>query len=815
MPQRTPAPPTPAAPWQASRTSRVAGPVLFAAALLFTIFGLATVGLPEGLPGSMGVLAAAASLIGGLITPLLYLLGALGLGRPLAALLVGRSKSRVHLQLALGVGAMLWLSHGAGVLGLLSEHGPLGAGCRVAAWGMVALGLVLLAHQVVMGPLRPERWPVFPLALTLWAPALGITAIAACNPVGGGLWSSEFGGYDAMSYHLQLAKEWAAGPVGRIWPGEHNVYAYLPSYMEAAFTHLAALSIGRGDAVTRMIGDESRWVYSCQLLHLGMGVVAAILAARLIAVLAERAGASGRIAAFGGIAGAALLLGTPWTVVVGSMAYNELAMLAMLAGALLACADADLRPGLRGVIVGGLVGIACSAKPTALLLVGPAAGIALLALPTDRESRTARARAAAVACGAIAGIVAIAPWLVRNALASGGNPVFPFAADLLGRDRWTAEQVARYARAHIVDLGLWQRLTALVSPSGLAPTPGEQARGFGHEQWAYVPWIGVISLAIVIAWRPTRRAGLVLAGALASQLIAWLAFTHVQSRFLLPLLVPLAAAFGLGAVAVLSFATRRIGGAGGAGDGAAQRLPLPAAVVLGLLPLTAAGWSAINFTRQSDAHPNRALALGAGGLSGMSFEPSLARASDEERRRFLDENAGPAAYVNLALRAQSAKARAGTPTGLYLLGDATPLYYLDALGDEPSTLPDDHDARPMKVYYHTTWDASPLGDAIAGSPADPAAWSAWMRARGIGYVLVNYGELGRLIEHDHNFDPRVTLPLVGAWVAPYGPGGLRSVRKWTIPAGGGAGGRADLVASELFAITGGEPEEHDGSKTQP
>lgn len=791
----------------------MAGPLLFAAVLLFTLFGLSTVGLPEGLPGQMGMLAAATALVGGLITPVCYLLGAMGLGRPLAAVLAGGSRSPVHLQLALGVGAMLWVSHGAGVLGLLSEAGPLGDGCRVAAWGIVAVGLALLAHQVVTGPLRPERWPVFPLSLTLWAPALGITAIAACNPVGGGLWASEFGGYDAMSYHLQLAKEWAAGPVGRLWPETHNVYAYLPSYMEAAFTHLGALSIGGGHAVTRMIGDESRWVYSCQFLHLGMGVVAAILTARLVVVLAERAGVPARTAAFGGIAGAAMLLGTPWTVVVGSMAYNEMAMLAMLAGALLAAAEGGVRPGLRGVVVGGLVGIACSVKPTALLLVGPPAGIALLSLNPLGDARPVRSRAAAVAGGTVAGIVAIAPWLIRNALASGGNPVFPFAADLLGRDHWTAEQVARYARAHIVDLGIWQRLTALVSPSGL--TPGEQARGFGHEQWAYVPWMGLAALAIVIARRSTRRAGLVLAAGLASQLIAWLAFTHLQSRFLLPLLVPLAAAFGLGSAEVLTLATRRIGAPIGHERGP-QRLPVPAAVVIGLLPLTAAGWSAINFSRQSDAHPNRALALGAGGLSGMSFETNLARATDEERRRFLDENAGPAAYVNLALRPEAANAGAGKadapPTGLYLLGDATPLYYLDALGDEPSTAPGERDGRPMKVYYHTTWDASPLGDAIAAAPDDPGAWSAWMRARGIGYVLVNYGELGRLIEHDHNFDPRVTLPLIGAWVAPNGPGGLKSVRKWTIPAPGA--GRA-FVASELFAITGGAPGRAGGGHGAP
>lgn len=810
MPPSTPAPPPPAAPWQASRASRLAGPTLFAAVLIVTLLGLATVGLPDGLPRPMGMLAAATALVGGLITPILYLLGAMGLGRPLAAVLTRGSGSRVHLQLALGVGAMLWISHAAATLGVLNEVGPLGMDSRIAAWVIVGIGLALLAHQVIMGRLRPEHWPVFPLALTLWAPALGITAIAACSPVGGGLWNSEFGGYDAMSYHLQLAKEWAAGPAGRLWPGEHNVYSYLPSYMEAAFTHLAALSIGGGHVVTRMIGEESHWVYSCQFLHMGMGLISAVLVSRLVSVLAERAGAGPRIATFSGIAGAALFLATPWTVVVGSMAYNELAMLAMMAGALLAAADGGLRPWPRGIVVGGLVGIACSAKPTALLLVGPAAGIALLTLPAERDAERPRARLAAIAAGTIAGIVAIAPWLMRNALASGGNPVFPFASRLLGQDHWTDEQVARYARAHIVDLGLWQRLALLFSPNGLAP--GEQARGFGHEQWAYVPWMGLVALAIVIAWRPTRRAGLALAGAIVTQIVAWLAFTHLQSRFLLPVLVPIATAFGLGAAAVLTLATRRLS-ATTTRDDDPPRLPVLAAVVIGLLPLTAAGWSAINFIRQAGAQPNRALVLGAGGLSGMSFETSLAQAGDEERRQFLDENAGPAAYVNLALRAEAAKAPADVPTGLYLLGDATPLYFLDALGDEPSTAPDDRDGRPMRVYYHTTWDASPLGDAIAAAPDDPAAWSAWMRARGIGFVLVNYGELGRLIERDHNFDPRVTLPLVGVWVTPGGPGGLQSLRKWTVPAD--PSGRKVFISTELFAITGAAPRPADARKGEP
>jgi hypothetical protein len=546
-----------------------------------------------------------------------------------------------------------------------------------------------------------------------------------------------------------------------------------------------------------MIGEESHWVYACQLLHMGMGLVSAILAARLVRVLAERAGVESRIAAFGGVAGAALLLGTPWTVVVGSLGYNELAMVAMMAGAMLAATDLELSPVRRGLVVGLLAGIACSAKPTALLLVGPAVGVALIGLAGERER--IRGAVVAVAGGCIGGLAAIGPWLVRNAIASGGNPVFPFAAAVLGRGHWTEEQVARYERAHFATASYGERLWLLISRHGLTPT--EQARGLGHEQWSYVPWMALAGLVIVLVWRPTRRAGVVLAIGMVLQIAAWMAFTHLQSRFLLPLIVPMAAAFGLGAGVVLTLATRHVG-ASHPSEGRAK-MPVLAAVVIGILPLTAAGWAAINFMRQLGAQPNRTLAIGAGGMSGMNFEASLQEASEEDRARFLDEGVGPAAFVNLVMRGTSARAvaRAGDTGDLYLLGDATPLYFLDALGETPESAKNRPDPRPLKVHYHTTWDASLLGDAIAAAPDDPSAWSAWMRARGIGYVLVNYSELGRLIEKDHNYDPRVTLAALGRWVGGGGTGsagGLKSIKQWTMPAD--PSGRKQFVSMELFKI---------------
>lgn len=798
----------PPKPWETGRALRTIGPLAFFGTLAWVFVSLASIGLPSDIGRPLGVVAAIGILLGGVITPGLYLLGAIGLGRPLAWLLARNSKARFTLQMLLGVGGMLWLSHLAGVLGLLNVQGPLGAmGARAAAWAMVAVGLVLLADQVVRGELRPERWPVFPIGLTLWAPAIGIMLIAACSPPGS-LWASEFGGYDVLSYHLQLAKEWAAGPAGRLWPGDHNVYSYLPSYMEAAFAHLGVLAGGSNSLVPladRMLADDGYWVYACQFLHVGMGVVAALAVARLVRTLAAHAGlieADHRLATLGGLAGAALLLGTPWTIVVGSLAYNELAMLAMIAGALLSAADPDLSAWRRGAIAGMLVGIAASAKPTALILAGPTVALALVAWPA-RASLRFRTAAIIAGAGTITGLAAIMPWLVRNALAS-GNPVFPFAAGALGRGHWTQEQIDRYARNHAPEGSLIERLELLLS-----------SRGLTHEQWAFTPWMAALALVMALAWRPTRWAAGVLAAGAAAQLVAWLAFTHLQSRFLMPALVPMAAVFGLGVCATLALAQARIRERTPASAAAPRTLPWLAAIVVGVLPLTTAGWSAINFMRQLDAQPNSLMPGGAGALSGTAFAIRFAQAEPADQARILAEIASPTAYANLGLRVgehEVSRLSADEPHGLYLLGDAAALYYLDALGPLDPRRPDMTHAG-THVLYHTTWDRSLLGDAIDAArraaderggetaPINPADITRFLRDRGIGHVLVNYSELARLIDRDRYYDPRVTGDLVVTWLVSRSSGAV-SRRKWTQPITDPArpGVRGEVTVNELFRL---------------
>lgn len=742
--------------------ARLTGPLGGAAIVLAGVILLSTRGLGEGVPGSAGLLTVVTLLPTAAVTALAYLLGGFGIGRPLAAWLAPDSEHRRWLQLALGLGAMLTLSHLVGVLGGLSSGGGWGL-ARVVGWGIVVVGLVLLGDQVVRGPLRPERWPVLPTWGVLWGPGIAVLLVAASNPPGW-LWGSEYGAYDALSYHLQLPKEWAAGV--RLWPVPHNVYSYLPSYVEAAYLHIGALSIdgaggsgaGSAGAAARMMGwidggagvdgGESVWVLSCQVLHAGMGVIAALVCGRAGYAGLLRVGADERAARRGGVLAGALVVSTPWVIVAASLAYNEAAVLALGAGAILAGLDASLRPGRRGIVVGALVGVACSAKPTAMFLLGPVAGMVLL------WSLPAGTRARGVVAGMLAGIAVMLPWLVRNMLAS-GNPVFPFASGVFGSAHWSAEQVARYSASHAGGgsgdggrgvLGVFGRLGLVLS--------GE--RGVLHPQWGVIGPAIVVSVLVGLASRATRRLVLVLATGLVAALAGWVFLTHEQSRFLLPLLP--------GGVVVVALAVE--GSRGSVRERLTRRVLGVATCVM------MAGWSVRAFLSERAGTPNAALVTNVGGLSGVANASMFKDLSAADRARYLALAPSPQIYLNLGLGG----VESGGAARVYLLGDGAPLYVLAALGESELS----------RVAYHTTWDRSPLGEAIRTSPDDPAAWTrALTGVRGSGgsgftHVLVNFAELRRLVEIDRYYDPEVTLERVDRWLATLtSEGSWRPVRVWT------------------------------------
>ena len=554
---------------------------------------------------------------------------------------------------------------------------------------------------------------------------------------------------------LGVPRRPAAGT--RLWPTDHNVYSYLPSYVEAAYLHVGTMMVGTPsatDPVQRMIGGDGNWVIACQYLHVFLSVAAALLTARAGWAIAKRCQIEDRAARVLGVLAGAFTLCTPWMIVVSSLPYNEAGLLALGAAGILIAIDSDLAPWARGSAAGLAVGVACGCKPTALFMVGPVVGLLLLGCETPRVW------AKMIGAGILAGIATIAPWLIRN-WAACGNPVFPFASRLFGTGHWTAEQIARHATNHHAppNTTIIERFARLFSTEF----------GFTHTQWGIALLALAITLAGALAWKQSRRLGVLLALGLVAQAVCWMALTHLQSRFLLPMLTPIALLLALAGAALVAWVNRPKSTVAftSANPKRPAALPIAALAVLALAPLSQAIRSFSLVLEQNNWLPNNRLVYGVGTATGMAMDEQFRAADDRSRAEFLDA-IGPMVYVNMVIRPQE------TPnSGVFLLGDSTPLYFLGAIGD-----PNPRDNSRSVVLYHTTWDASPL----LASPLRPgesmfAAWTNSLSQRGVRYVLVNYSELERLIDKSHYYDPGVTMEDVQKWLrAPESR--LSVVRTW-------------------------------------
>jgi hypothetical protein len=498
-----------------------------------------------GVEGASAAVTAVSDLATGVILPLAWLAAAAGYGwllirrlwpPPIVVIQQPRPPMTCPtLQVVLGVAAMLFLDGALGRLGLLTKWNGGGA------IALTAIGLGLLAVQLgralprPMGDIRrfvPRPHPLLWLA----APAAAILLLAAVTPPGW-LWASEFGGYDALSYHLQLPQEWLA--IGRMRGLEHNVYSHLPSSMEAAYLHLAALA-----------GNAREAAVPAQLLHALIGVLAA--AATGLAVRSHVGGPSGAAAgslAFG------LVLTLPWVVVVGSLAYNELPVLLFLAGGLLIVLPDPAEDGLARsdvgapLMLGVLAGSATAAKLTAAGFVAlPLAALLLVPLSRPPGRFEVRRTVIRLAVFGAAALLPLLPWLIANSMQT-GNPVFPFAGGLLGSGHWTAEQAASFRVGHAFDGSMLERLAEgarQLFRYGIGPSPYEGEPW--KPQWAILPWVGVAAIAIGLARKRPRAVALRLAIVVAIQFAFWLTMTHIKSRFMLPMAVP--AAWAVASLAV-------------------------------------------------------------------------------------------------------------------------------------------------------------------------------------------------------------------------------------------------------------------------
>jgi 4-amino-4-deoxy-L-arabinose transferase-like glycosyltransferase len=603
---------------------------------------------------------------------LAWFLAACGYGWFFRKWLLRGSSDGGMLQAGLGVATMLVLDRALGALGVLDALGG------VIAWAAIALGIVLLLAQLARSRLASNGQlearlphPIFWLA----APAIASLIVASCSAPGW-LWASEFGGYDALSYHLQLPKEWLA--LGRIEPFEHNVYSFLPGYVEAAYYHLALL---RGDAI------ES--AYAAQMLHAIVTMAAACATGRLVWRLAGGGKGADQdwVAAMAGV----VVLGTPWTIVAGSLAYNEMFVVLFLACAMLVAVQDGACVRKRGLAIGLLAGAAVGAKLTAVGFVVIPLAAFMMVMMKPRQWIMA-GTFAAISCTVI-----LLPYLIRN-YAAAGNPVFPFWTELFGAAHWSPEQVQIWRDGHRSDLSIggriaeaWKQL--LRFGYGAPPDSNEPWK----PQWSILWWLSPVAAALIIARRLPSRIVWLFVTVLIAQFVFWLGFTHLQSRFLLPAVVPLAGLLALGPCALLP----------------RDRHPRKIGRLVGGLLLFLALWpvqAALVFRTENGTAPAArvgAIALMTGELHAQALE----RATNEQERRDLLATAPPALYLNFLLPRDARTV---------LIGDAAPFYF----GGNSS--------------YQTTWDRGPMSEALRTNNA-----LAHLRAQGFTHALVHLGMLDR------------------------------------------------------------------------
>ena len=435
-------------------------------------------------------------------------------------------------RLAVDGGAvLLWAASAAGLGGAAlrllryeAAHAAMGVGLSAGlGWGVMSVATLGLSVLCGVTPSAATPWVAYVILLpgllagvwvlrgaqppateepgsaARWLVALagvpiGVVLFLALFPTGV-LWPTEPNAYDVLAYHFQLPREWYE--LGAIATYRHNVFSFMPLSME---THYL-IAMG-------MMGGPWAGMYAAQLMH-----VAFFVAAGAVGYGAVRP--AGVVPA---VLAAATLAACPHVLMLAPVGYNEGAVV-LYGMATVALLFLPERLTYRGVVLAGLcAGFAAGAKLTALPLLVAIPAVAMLLPGKDWAGR--RALMAGVFVGVA--VVAVSPWLVRTAAATGGNPVFPLATGLLGRGHFSAEQVERFDRAHAPradQVGLGARVTAFWRQ---VPGAGE----FGYVVLPAAMVCGVLAVRARLA-----RAMLVI---LSGHVLVWLFATHLQSRFFVP-----------------------------------------------------------------------------------------------------------------------------------------------------------------------------------------------------------------------------------------------------------------------------------------
>ncbi len=434
---------------------------------------------------------------------------------PLALILPRDFRAALPLRWQLGLGAGLGLGTlclavlGLGLAGLLSR--PI----LVSVLGVMGLAGALRLGQLLHRAPRPTPAPRVNALLVLLLPH-GVMSLLVATVPPGVLWTEEARGYDVLEYHLQVPKVYYEQ--GRITYLPNNIYSNFP--MNAEMLSLLAMVL-RQDAVEAAILAKLinalvgfTWVFVAWLIgresHPAAGVAAALLAGT-----------------------------SPWLMYLSGVAYVENGMLLFgmlaFAGVRLAATAPDPAVTARlALLSGAYAGWSCGFKYTAVPMIAvPLLGM-WVAVSCRQTTAAGVTRSAAGVAGrrlllCLAGCcVTFAPWLIKNAVAT-GNPVFPLAYGVLGARQgiWTDELAERWQRGH----------RPVPQEAGLAARAKLLARRVLADRrlgW----WLVVLALPAVFS-RARTRLDLLFAAVLLFQVGVWLFWTHLYARFAVVLLIPL------------------------------------------------------------------------------------------------------------------------------------------------------------------------------------------------------------------------------------------------------------------------------------
>lgn len=630
-----------------------------------------------------------------------------GCGWPVRRFVLGGVRFPLVVQLGAGLGILLMLSWSLALAGVLN-----GIGAR----SVIGLGWALLAWQLA-DPSHRHLWKKIPVPYVPWPVALagiplGALLIAATCPPST-LWSIEAFGYDVLSYHLELPREWLA--IGAMRGLHNNVYSYLPSLMESGYMLIGALR-----------GSMYEGIYTAQLFHASLAVLAAG---------AIGCAAASFVGSLGGAVAGVTFLSLPWVLITGSMAYNEMAMLALGGTAILLAVSGRGHAIARAAVAGFLAGCATLAKLTAGPMIAVPVGLLLLMNASLRDEKATNAPGSRFAwkpalIAVMAGLLTLTPYFARNSLWT-NNPVFPFATALFGKAHWTDEEVTRWTSGHAFHASSGEsreatpsRLSELTrhwllntgygaigGSSFRAPHKGPGYRNVAtfRAQWGVpVFWLAALAGAVMgLIHSGTRRLVAGLGVMLAIQIVFWLFGTHLQSRFLIPSLIPGCVLVGL-LVGCLTNATR-------------QSTRTAAAVLGAALPLALSALSYTVLFQQTPSLPDGTRVRLA------EISDSLRPASQRDK---LDEETFAAGDHLINTLPPGSK--------VFLVADVSRLLYIN-----------------RDFVYHSAFDHNPLGDMIRAAKGNPDRVIAALKSQGITHLWVHWSELHRL-HVTYGFDRDVT-----------------------------------------------------------